>query len=103
MKLTLGQSSVGLERDQSIAMRDAIGVRVSCLDGALWITQEKVAADVLLEAGQSFVIDTAGLTLVTALHPSTLRLRERPSRLSALWQALAGWLRVGPLGRSGVY
>ena len=57
MKLALGLSSVGLERDQLIAIRDAKGVRVSCLDGALWVTQEKMAADVLLEPGQSLVID----------------------------------------------
>lgn len=97
MKLALGQSNVCLERDQLIALRDAKGVRVSCLDGALWLTQDRMAADVVLEAGQSFVIDTMGLTLVMALSPSTLRLRERGSRVPALWQALAGWLQAGPL------
>ena len=103
MKLALGQSSVGLERDQLIAVRDARGVRVSCLDGALWITQETMAADVVLEAGQSLVIDTPGLTLVMALRPSTLRLRERVSRVSALWQTLVGWLQAGLQRPSGVY
>ena len=97
MNLALGQWTVGLERDKLIALRDAKGVRISCLDGALWITQEKKAADVVLEAGQSFVIDTMGLTLVMALSPSTLRLRERGSRVPALWQALAGWLQAEPL------
>ena len=103
MKLELGQSSVGLERDQLIAVRDAKGVRVSCLDGALWVTEENLAADVLLEAGQSVVIDSPGLTLVMALRPSTLQLGERVSRMSALWQALAGWLQAGPLRPSGSY
>jgi hypothetical protein len=102
MNLALGLSSVGLERDQLIAIRDAKGIRVSCLDGALWITQEKMAADVLLEAGQSLVIDSPGLTLVMALRPSTLRLRERVSRVSALWQTLAGWLQAVPLRPRGI-
>ena len=102
MKLALGLSSVGLECDQLIALRDAKCVQVSCLDGALWITQEKMAADVLLEAGQSLVIDSAALTLVMALRPSTLRLRERVSRVSALWQTLTCWLQAGPLRPSGV-
>jgi len=101
MKLALGQSRVGLERDQVIAVRDAKGVRVCCLDGALWITQERMAADVVLEAGQSLVIDSPGLTLVMALRPSTLRLRERVSRVSAVWQTLGGWLQVGRLRPSG--
>ena len=101
MKLALRQSSIGLERDQLIALRDAKGVRVSCLDGALWITQETIVADVVLEAGQSLIIDTPGLTLVMALRPSALRLRERVSRASPLWQALAGWLRAGLQRPSG--
>jgi Protein of unknown function (DUF2917) len=103
MKLTLRQSSIGLDRDQLIAVRDAKGVRVCCLDGALWITQETMVADVVLEAGQSLVIDTPGLTLVMALRPSTLRLRERVSGASALWHTLAGWLRAGLQRPSGVY
>ena len=69
-----------MKRDALIAVRDAKGVRVSCLDGALWITQERLAADMVLEAGQSAVIDSPGLTLLMALKPSTVRLRERNSR-----------------------
>ena len=86
-----------------VAMRDAKGVRVSCLDGALWITQEAMPVDVLLEAGQSRVIDSQGLTLVMALRPSTLRLRERVSRLTALRHTLAGWLQPVLLHPKGVY
>jgi hypothetical protein len=103
MKLALRQSSIGLERDQLIAVRDGKGVRVSCLDGALWITQEAMVADVVLEAEQSLVIDTPGLTLVMALRPSTLRLRERASRTFALWRTLAGWLQTGLQRSSGAY
>jgi len=103
MKLALRQSSIGLERDQLIALRDAKGVRVSCLGGALWITQETMVADVVLEAGHSLVIDTRGLTLVMALRPSALRLRERVSRASSLWQTLAAWLQAGLQRPSGAY
>lgn len=103
MNLALGQSRVDLKRDQLIALRDARGVQVSCLDGALWITQEKMAADVVLEAGQSSVIDTPGLTLVMAVRPSTLRLQERVSRGSVLWQTLAGRLHAKPLHPKSVY
>jgi hypothetical protein len=103
MKLALGQSRVGLERDQQIALRDAKGTRVCCLHGVLWITQEGAATDVLLEAGQSLVIDTPGLTLVMGMGPSTLRLRERASRRFAPWQALAGWIRLRPLRPAHAY
>src|SRR5262245_19718530 len=103
LKLALGQSRVGLERDQEIALRDAKGVRVCCLDGALWITQEGMAADPLLEAGQSLLIDTPGLTLVMALGRSTLRVRERVSHRIAPWQALTRWIRLGPLWPRSAY
>ena len=92
-----------MKRDALIAVRDAKGVRVSCLDGALWITQERLAADMVLEAGQSVVIDSPGLTLLMALKPSTVRLRERISRGPALWQMLSGWLQAGRLRAGSVH
>lgn len=103
MNLSMGQWTVGLERDKLIKLRDAKGMRISCLDGALWVTQEKSAADVVLEAGQSLVIGRPGLTLVMALRPSTLQLHARTSRLPPLRRTLAGWLRPGRLRPSGVH
>jgi hypothetical protein len=91
MRLLLNQSKLGLEPDQLVAVRDGRGVRVACLSGALWITQEHRTADVILEAGQSAVIDSPGLTLVMALRASTLRVTE--PRAAGLWNALLGWLR----------
>ena len=90
MKLELGQSRLGLERDQLITVRDGKGVRVSCLHGALWITQEQSTHDVLLGAGDSFVIDQPGLTLVMALRPSNLQVSE-PRSAADLWAALRNW------------
>jgi hypothetical protein len=91
MRLLLGQSKLGLERDQLVAVRDGRGVRVVCLSGALWITQEHSTEDVILEAGQSILIDRPGLTLVTAMTQSTLRIRE--PRTAGVWNALLSWLR----------
>ena len=91
MRLLLGQSKLGLEPDQLVAVRDAKGVRVECLSGTLWITQEHSAKDVILEAGQAAVIDSAGLTLVMALGAATLRVTE--PRAAGLWNMLLGWLR----------
>ncbi len=91
MRLLLGKSKLGLEPDQLVAVRDAKGVRVACLSGALWITQEGSTADVILEAGQCSVIHNSGLTLVMALKPSTLRVTE--PRVRGMWNALLGWFR----------
>lgn len=83
MKLALGSTSVGMERNQLITLRQARGVRVDCLDGTLWLTEERMPDDVVIEAGQSFVIATPGLTLVMALQRSTLRVSDRGYQLSA--------------------
>jgi hypothetical protein len=91
MRLLLGKSKLGLERDQLVALRDGRGVRVACLTGALWVTQERSKADVILERGQSLVVEHAGLTLITALRSSTLRVCE--PRVASLWRALTTWLR----------
>jgi hypothetical protein len=91
MRLLLNQSKLGLESDQLVAVRDGRGVRVACLTGALWITQEQRTADVILEAGQSGVIDSAGLTLIMALRPSTLRVTE--PRVRGLLNTLLSWFR----------
>jgi len=91
MRLLLNQSKLGLEPDQLVAVRDGRGVRVACLSGALWITQEHRTADVILEAGQSAVIDSPGLTLVMALRASTLRVTE--PHAAGLWNAVLGWFR----------
>jgi len=96
MRLLLGKSKLGLEPDQLVALRDAKGVRVTCFSGALWITQERSTADIILEAGQCTVVKGPGLTLVMALRPATLRVTE--PRISGVWNALLGWLR--PVVRS---
>ena len=89
MELKLGGSRLGHPRGLRVAVRDGKGVRVSCLSGALWIRQEQSTSDVVLEAGDSFVINQPGLTLVMALRPSNLRVCE--PRASALWDGLRDW------------
>jgi hypothetical protein len=94
MKLELGQSKLRLGREQLVAVRDAAGVRVTCLAGVLWITEEQAGTDVVLEAGESHTITHHGLTLVMALRAASFCMREPQV---SVWTRLAGWLeRVVP-------
>jgi hypothetical protein len=77
MNIELDQSSLSLLRDGLVALRDAEGTRVTCLSGALWITETDREGDVVLHAGQAFTIGRPGLTLIMALSPASLRLAER--------------------------
>ena len=72
-----------LKARELLPVRNGIGIEVKSLRGDLWITQESDPEDRIVEAGQSFVIDRPGVTLVTALlGPAVLVLQ--PGRVSAL-------------------
>jgi len=88
MKIELSTPTLALPRDGLIALRDAAGTRVTTLKGALWITQDHEAGDVILEEGQSFTVGRRGLTLVMALTPASLRLLEPRATFAA---RVAGW------------
>ena len=94
MNIALDSSTLHLERDGLIAVRDGRGTLVSCVSGTLWITQDHDTHDNLVGAGETLVIDYAGLTLLTALEPTDLRLIE-PGEDSGLEAAsTAGSLTV---------
>jgi hypothetical protein len=48
-------------------VRDAVGCTVRVYQGTVWITQQNDLRDVFLNPGESFVIEQAGATLLTAL------------------------------------
>jgi hypothetical protein len=70
----------GLRAREVLDIRNGHGLVVRCLAGALWITQDGDTDDVVLKAGQCFVLDRRGLALVSApVSPATVVI-ERQSR-----------------------
>ena len=67
MNIELANSTLSLQRDGLVALRDAEGTRVTCVSGALWITEDDRERDVVLEEGQAFTLGRPGLTLIMAL------------------------------------
>jgi Protein of unknown function (DUF2917) len=66
-------SSVRLNTGELLDIDDGEGFTVECLEGALWITQSNDPRDIVLRAGQSFVLDKPGLALVcAAAGPATV-------------------------------
>jgi hypothetical protein len=62
-----------LNTGELFSVRDGRGFTVTCLEGAVWITQSNDARDIALAAGQAFVLDKPGLALVCAsAGPATL-------------------------------
>jgi hypothetical protein len=59
-------SAVRLNTGELLGINDGEGFAVECLEGAVWITQSNDPRDIVLNAGQSFVLDKPGLALVCA-------------------------------------
>jgi hypothetical protein len=61
------------------------GAIVACRAGTVWITQANDPRDIVLVAGESFVLDRNGLALVMALKDAALTIEkgEQSERLAA--------------------
>jgi hypothetical protein len=57
------------------------GLSVTALKGTVWITQDRDVRDIILSAGQSFVIDRNGVTLVYAFRDASV-LVGQPGRVT---------------------
>ena len=67
-------TTVRLARDGMLGIDDGRGLRLRVAAGTVWLTQQDDSRDVVLRAGESFVIDHPGRTVVQALNPAELRL-----------------------------
>lgn len=77
------------------ARRVARGFAVKCLEGRLLVTQEGLAADFDLRAGDQLVLPVGGLLLIEAIGPALALLRDN-ARASGGWRTwLAALTRRG--------
>jgi hypothetical protein len=53
---------------------DALGSTICCNEGAVWITEENVPEDVVLEAGHCYRLSRKGLALVHAFGDASVAL-----------------------------
>ena len=60
-------------------IENAKGIRVSCVRGVTWITQESDPRDLILAAGQSVVLDRPGLAVAYAFKDAVIT-------VGAAWQ-----------------
>lgn len=70
MHLHLHNATLLFEPRQLMKLRGGRGARILCQDGLLWLTQEGVARDDFLAAGDSRMLETAGTVLVEAMCTS---------------------------------
>ncbi|CAN0437718.1 unnamed protein product, partial [Phaeothamnion confervicola] len=63
-------SRITLPAGRYAVFADAAGTRIACADGTLWITQYADTRDIVLRAGDSFVVDRDGKVVVSAVSDS---------------------------------
>jgi hypothetical protein len=87
---------IALESESSVRVKAGTAVEITCVAGVLWVTQEGDPRDLFLAPGESLRLAGRGLTIVTALEPSFVRLVEgaRISVRSSTWLRVLRWWRM---------
>ena len=67
MKLELRKGAVKLGPNQTLKVVDAAGSTVCALEGAIWITEENDAKDIVLERGGCYRLRHRGVAIVNSL------------------------------------
>lgn len=67
MLLNTEQATLNLLRNQVAKLSRARDTQLRCIDGVAWITIDNQPRDVVLERGQSFVVDSNDDVIVFAL------------------------------------
>ncbi len=89
---------IELEYRGIVPVEDAIGTRIDCLRGRIWVTEQGSSDDVVLEAGESYEITRRGVAVVQALREAFIALRApavsqaeagRAARVERLWSRSA--------------
>ena len=74
MKIEVQPGALKLARGQTLKVTDALGSTICCSQGSVWITEENMRKDVVLEAGGCYQLRRAGLALVHAFGDATVAL-----------------------------
>ena len=87
---------VELNAQQSLRIGPSTGRRIICLSGVVWLTREGDHRDTILAPGE-FLDVARGLTVMTALEPTRLRIEKlqtasSSSPLLERLQAVLDWL-----------
>ena len=87
---------IALENETSLRLKPGSPMEIACVAGVLWVTQEGDLRDLFLAPGESLHLPGRGLTIVTALEPSLVRLVEgfRTSVGSSAWLRMLRWMGV---------
>jgi len=84
MKLHPMNLAVVLAQGALQSIEDGRGSSVQCLEGALWLTQQGDARDIVLKAGDKAVIERDGTSIVFALRDARFVLSDERATADAM-------------------
>jgi hypothetical protein len=70
-------TSIGLTAGEAITLDDARGATLRVLRGTLWVTQERRHEDVILRAGDVWMVERNGATVIEAQDAARLYVAGR--------------------------
>jgi len=86
------RTELELAAEELLALRDVRGARLRLVEGSLWLTLDRDTRDIVLEPGDSFLVDRDGVTLLHALAPTRLQVDSAADATRLLpW---SGWRRA---------
>ena len=91
MKMRKLHTTHKLERYGAMALRNGRGSIVTCVSGAVWLTMEGDTRDIVLEPGDSFVVDRRGLTIIAAHEPTEIDVCA-PNRAPRWWASIVDFV-----------
>jgi hypothetical protein len=101
MRLDTRQARLDLHPEHLATLTQACRARIACLAGTAWITIDGDPRDVVLDRGESFVVDSNANVVVAAIHgPASVVVSAPLSRNAApcdrparRWPVLPAWLQ----------
>jgi hypothetical protein len=76
MELSVIAPELELEEGQVVTLFDAKGTRIVARSGSVWVTEEGDRQDHIMGPGDARTVARPGRTIVQALAPSRIALRE---------------------------
>ena len=76
MHLQLASPTLALEAAEVVTLDDAVGTCIRPRFGPLWITEENVLEDFVVDPGQTFRVMQPGRTLLQAIRPAWVTIEE---------------------------